>query len=84
MKQSRSPRIWLRRLLMGLSLCVFCGGCATDGGPAKRLCPVPSDPEIDSYEAVVRSGAYEPHVRWVGRLIAYCWPHVSELERDGR
>jgi len=71
---------WRRLLCLGLSLCALSVGCATRGAE-KRFCPRPTNAEVDSYEALVASGQYAAHVAWVGRVVPYCWPRVSALER---
>ncbi len=82
MQRDRSRGTWRhRRFLVAIS-CGFFATCSSPGPGAERLCPEPSDAEVDSYAAVVISGEYEPHVRWVGRLIGYCWPQVTPLGDD--
>ena len=76
----------LRRLSRAIraSLCCACFasvGCAHPGGVAPSVCPEPSWAETASYNRVVESHEYEPAVRWVGRLIAKCWPKLAEEAR---
>lgn len=82
---------WLRPLLVAASLLAFCGGCCTASRPPIRNCPQPSLAEVHSYEALVEAverieadgfiHPYGKHVDWVARVVGYCWPHVTPLER---
>ena len=75
----------LVRLSLAASLLGFCVGCATPVRVGVE-CPMPTAAEVDDYDLVVaddeaRSDLPRPVVVWVSRLIAYCWPNLSELER---
>ena len=65
--------------LAAISL-AFCVGCSTVGVVERPLCPIPSEEEVDDYDELERSGKHRPTIRWVGRLIAYCFPEVTALE----
>ena len=52
---------------------MFSAACAHDIG-AGRHCPMPSTSEIDDYDAIVEAGPDRMAVRWIGRMISYCWP----------
>lgn len=58
-----------------------CAACATIEPTAPRRCPEPNTVEIDDYTAIVEAGPDRPAVRWVGRLIGWCWPDEAEEVR---
>jgi hypothetical protein len=72
---------------------VFCGACCTASKPVYyRNCPQPSLAEVNSYEALVEAAIelerlgykhpYGEHVDWVARVVGYCFPDVTPLERN--
>ena len=76
----------LSRLSRALRASLFCAcfasvGCAHHGGVAPSVCPEPSWAEEASWGDVVDSGEYEPAVRWLGRIIAKCWPDLADEVR---
>ncbi len=76
----------LSRLSRALRACLCCVcfasvGCA-HGGVAPGVCHEPNPLEELSWDKVVESGEYKPAVRWVGRLIAKCWPELAEEVRE--
>jgi len=63
------------RLLMAGSLLLFCVGCQTIPTPPEHIdCPRPNTAEIDDYALIVESSPDRHAVRWISRMIAYCWP----------
>lgn len=64
----------LARLSLVAILFLFCVGCETTEGPGSVYCPQPNTREIDDYAVIVEAGPDRPAVRWVARVIAYCWP----------
>ena len=70
-------RVLLSMALLALLLCVGCSTPMTH----RRRCPQPSVVEIDDYEAVVFADPDRPVVRWVGRLVSFCWPEESNDSR---
>ena len=81
--QSRKPRTLRSLPLLGISLLMLCVGCATTSPVGTVRCPEPNTEEIDDYASVVESGPDRPAVRWISRMIAYCWPDESEEARNG-
>ena len=75
---------WTSRVVLPLLLIsslLLCSACATatvvDGSP----CPSPNWEESDDYAEVVTDDPTRPLVRWVGRLINYCFPVEAEETR---
>ena len=84
MRQTRTRRSQRGRLSAALRasiLCVALAGCA-HGGVAVKRCSEPTDAEIDDYESIVLADPERPAVRFVGRLIAGCWPEEAEEARQ--
>lgn len=83
--------IWLKHLLVVVSLLAFCVGCCAKNRTPIRNCPQPSVEEVDSYGRLVNSVIKSEHrgyshpygasVNWTARMIGYCWPDVTPLER---
>ena len=48
----------------------------------ERLCPAPTEEQVDAYAALVESREYRPAVEWVSRVVGYCWPNISRLPLD--
>lgn len=46
-----------------------------------RHCPQPSDVEVDDYELIVGADPDRPAVRWIGRIVGYCWPEHANAAR---
>ena len=83
MRTSAKPRALRVAALLAASSCAFSVACATgSSGAVDPLCPVPSDAEVDDYDDLERSGKHRPTIRWVGRLISYCWPDIPAIEEE--
>ena len=80
MRHSNRTRLRRGLLSMGLSLLMLSVGCAHTGGVAVN-CPRPTVAEIDDYELAIIRGRHESLVRWVSRLVAYCFPEEAEEAR---
>ena len=80
MRHAKMTKWRLGLPLLVLNLLVYSAGCAHEYR-AGINCPEPSYVEVGDYEAIVRHRPDRPAVRWVGRLVAYCWPGLAELER---
>ena len=74
MKQYGKRGRQLVPLLLAVTLSLFSAGCETTEGPGRVYCPQPNTREIDDYAVIVEGGPDRPAVRWVSRVIAYCWP----------
>jgi len=72
------------RLLLASSLFMFFVGCKTTPTPPPDSiwCPMPNTTEIDDYALIVEAGPDRPAVRWISRMIAYCFPNKAEEVRD--
>ena len=83
MQRSTKRRGRLARLCLAVSLLAFCAACsASRSGPVR--CPMPNTAEIDDYALIVEVQPDRPAVRWISRLIGYCWPdEAEEVRRDG-
>ena len=68
----------LARLSLVAILFLFCVSCETTDGPGTVHCPQPNTREIDDYAVIVESGPDRPAVRWVARVILYCWPDETD------
>lgn len=70
-RRGRGPYL----LLLALSLSLCSVACQTIPTPPEDIyCPMPSTAEIDDYAAIVEADPDRHAVRWISRLIAYCWP----------
>lgn len=77
----RSKRLGRRHALLSLALSLsMCCGCVTTELVGRR-CPAPNTTEIDDYAMIVEASPDRPAVRWVSRIIAYCWPDEAEEVR---
>ena len=71
-------------LSMPLALSLSFGACQTvPTTPPSIACPQPNTIEIDDYAVIVEGDPDRPAVRWVGRVIGYCWPERSDAWRRG-
>ena len=82
MRQGLTMRSRLVLLSLVVSLLAFSVGCAKPTRVGVN-CPKPTWDEVDDYEKAVEKNPDRPLVIWNARLIAYCWPELSELERHG-
>ena len=83
MQRTSKPMRRRVRLLTALSLWMLSAGCVTRI-EAVRRCPEPQTAEIDDYAAIVEADPDRPAVRWVARVIGYCWPDEAEEVRRAR
>lgn len=67
----------LSRLYLGLSLWTLCAACATTEPVLRPLCPQPNRLEETDYARIVAEGPDRPAVRWVSRVVGYCWPEEA-------
>ena len=81
MRQSRKRRTRLVRLLLAASLLMCFAGCETVGPMADVRCPQPNTAEIDDYAVIVEADPDRASVRWIGRVIGYCFPDESDERR---
>jgi len=66
-------------LLLALSLSIGSAACRTIPTPPEDIyCPMPSTNEIDDYAVIVEADPDRHAVRWISRIIAYCWPDPLE------
>lgn len=66
-------RSW--RCLLLLPMLGSVAGCSTvSPAPMERHCPKPTRAEA---EDVIELGD-RPAARWIGRVMAYCWPEVRD------
>ena len=70
-----------RRLLVALSLCLLFGGCVSPTTPDLLNCPQPSALETEDYAQIVSDDPDRHAVRWIGRVVGYCWPEKAEEAR---
>ncbi|MCR9093469.1 MAG: hypothetical protein NXI30_04575 [bacterium] len=66
---------------LGLSLSMLFGACATTSPVGAIRCPAPNTAEIDDYALIVEADPDRPAVRWVARVISYCWPDEADEVR---
>ena len=85
-KRTRSRRL----LFLALTLPTFSIACLTTKPPppAEIRCPKPNAEERADFRALVTEGRAErgddrPAVRWIGRVVGYCWPRESGEVRRG-
>lgn len=82
MRPSKMLRSRLGRLSLALSLLMLFGGCAHLDGASARRCPEPNPIEEADYASVVAHAPDRPAVRWMARVIGYCWPEEAEAARS--
>ena len=62
-------------LLLAISLSIGSAACRTIPTPPEDIyCPMPTTAEIDDYAAIVEADPDRHAVRWIARIIAYCFP----------
>ncbi len=82
MRQGKTMRLRLVRLLLVARLLAFCVGCAKEPVRVGVNCPMPSQSEVDDFNTIVNADSNRPLVAWNARLIAYCWPAVAQRQRQ--
>lgn len=65
---------------MGLVLLLHCAACSTPTMVSSN-CPQPNELEVDDYELIVDADPDRPAVRWIGRVVGYCWPEQANAQR---
>ena len=61
---------------------MLCAACATTEGTTPRRCPEPNAAEFADYARIVQAAPDRPAVRWVARVVAWCWPEEAEGVRQ--
>lgn len=75
---------WTSRVVLPLLLIsslLLSSACATVPAVVGSPCPAPNWEEADDYMEIVTDDPTRPFVRWVGRLINYCFPIDAEEAR---